>query len=157
MKKKFKEKHKKDFLLLYLGFSMFFVFLFLWFITLPSVDEVKVIDEQPPERRFDELSAAEQLEYVEEQEQKAEDEVYYNLAIRTNNNAYCERIKDLDLRSSCFEEITISEEIFVDNRSTSDAMDDSNFALARRLGDISYCERIDNINTKESCLEHFNS
>lgn len=153
MKKKFVKRRKKEFLLLYLGFGLFVVFLFLWFITLPE-EELEFID-IPLNRSFEELTAKEQLEVVEEREQDVKDDAYYRSAIRTNNNAYCERIEDSDLRSACLSEVTSHEEIVADTRSTSEVMDSANYDLARRLGDVSYCDLINDESIRESCLNHF--
>ena len=156
MKKSFTKRFQKDFVMLYMGLFFFVVFMLLWFLTLPTEEEVLVpIFPVPPVEEPVEPPAetiAEKLERINEENRRIEDNLTYSIAVRTNNRAHCEFISDSVLRAQCLDEVEGHEELVIDTRSEDEMIDDSQVLLARRTGDLSYCNSIKNPELRDECL-----
>lgn len=162
MKKSFTKRFQKDFFMLYIGLFLFVVFMLLWFLTLPTQESQlpyfpPIVDEpidEPVDETVDETveTVAEKLERITEENQRLEDNLTYSIALRTNNRAHCDSIKDSDLRDKCLEEVEGYEEIVIDTRSEDEILDDAQILIARRTGDLSYCDSIKDSDLKDECL-----
>lgn len=103
---------------------------------------------------FDSLTTPEQkLEYVEEKEQNNMDEVNYNKALTLADRAYCDAIKNSELKNTCIQEVpNYAEREPVQEISETQAMDEVNYNRAITEGNITFCQLIINESMKEQCL-----
>lgn len=149
---KAEEKKLNERIALGIGLTFIFVALFLLTWLIAEQEHEELYENDVP---FNELSKADQIHFVKNEEAKTNDETNYQLAITMQDRNYCEDIDKLSLKLKCEDETpdTIVEkepEPELDNQEISD---NSNYQLAITFNDATYCESIANTETKNNCLK----
>ena len=151
MAKKIKKKIRDDLFSFYVSVGLFVVFLALWVVTSDS----SIIDDKHS-APFENLSVTDQINVVQEEEQRIEDESMYSLAIASNNPFYCDEIESKSQRNDCLSAVSgeYSEPVS-DTRTEQDVEDEAMHALAIALNDASFCNSISDNDLKDECLSRF--
>jgi len=153
MAKKIKKKIRDDLFSFYVGVSLFIVFFVLWLFTADVVKTPYLDGTENELENLDNLSAQEQINVINENNNRIEDDSNFDIARVTNNTYYCELISNNKLKRRCFDEIkgeyTEPEE---DTRTKNDIQDESAYSIVLVTGDKNYCEDIVNEELKEDCM-----
>lgn len=115
--------------------------------------------------RNNDISACEKITWDEVMRQQCFDNLYYAAALRSGNEADCDKIQDQDLRTQCYNKVYLNVAIDGQDLTLCDKISDPvirqlcrnqvQSRLARRGEDLSACDTIDSTGLREDCQDTY--